>query len=318
MTPFEGKLRIRHLEIILAVAELGNLSKVAEQFQMTQSGLSRSLIDIEDCVGGQLFERTPKGMKATTLGSTLCLHAGRLLADYRRAQTDVAAVLRGDQGSLNVGCFALFSHWPLPETISRFRRSSPNVSLNCEIGAHEDLIGDLDSGALDVLLSRSPPGLDPTIYRIAPLLNDPVVLACSAAHPLVSQELPQLTDCVAFPWVTALPGGRIRLELDKRLRELGHGLPPLIGALSVELGKSMIQTNEYLWMLPGCVAASIQAKGQLRILPIDLHLTRSPLCAIWRRDKSSTRHVRAFVSLLNLIIDEAESLPESWRLNPAI
>jgi hypothetical protein len=31
-------------------------------------------------------------------------------------------------------------------------------------------------------------------------------------------------------------------------------------------------------------------------LPLDLGLTRNALAAIWRRDKPSTRHVRAFVA----------------------
>ena len=47
MTPFKGKLRTRHLEIVLTVAELGNLSKAAAQLHSTQSGLSRAIAEIE-------------------------------------------------------------------------------------------------------------------------------------------------------------------------------------------------------------------------------------------------------------------------------
>ena len=36
--PFLGKLRIRHFEIVLAIAEFGSLAKAAGQLHLTQSG----------------------------------------------------------------------------------------------------------------------------------------------------------------------------------------------------------------------------------------------------------------------------------------
>ena len=85
MTPFRGKLRIRHLEIVLTVAELGNLSKAATQLHSTQSGLSRAIAEIEELVGARLFERTARGTTCTPLGETMCRHARRRLPDCRTA-----------------------------------------------------------------------------------------------------------------------------------------------------------------------------------------------------------------------------------------
>ena len=302
MTPFQGKLRIRHLEIMLLVTEFGNLSKAAVQLNMTQSGLSRAIVDMEECIGGQLFERTSKGMKPTSLGAALCRHANRLLSDLRKAEIDLAAISRGDLGSLSVGCFSLFSSWPLPDAVRKFRENSPRVTLSVEIGAHEKLLEDLDSGALDILISRSPPGLNREIYRTTPLLTDPVILVCSIQHPLAMLPTVTLADCVQYPWITALPGGRVQLELENKLREHGCELPASVGALSVEFGREMVSTNEYLWMLPASVAAVFQARNELHVIPVALGLTEPPLSAIWRRDRSSTQHVRAFASILTRVI----------------
>ncbi|MCK9510863.1 MAG: LysR family transcriptional regulator [Pigmentiphaga sp.] len=304
MTPFQGKLRIRHLEIMLVVAELGNLSKAAEQLDMTQSGLSRAIVDMEECVGGQLFERTPRGTKPTMLGRVLCTHANRLLGDFRKAQTDLAAVLRGDLGSLTVGCFSMFSGWPLPQAARRFRDQSPRVALSIEIGGAERLLEDLDAGALDMVVGRSPAGPNPQIYRTLALLNDPPVLACARQHVLAEQPSVALADCIAYPWVTALPGSRFRLELERRLADLGCEMPPMIGALSIEFGRELIANRDYVWMLPGSVAQVMQARGEVHVLPVALDLRESPLSIIWRRDRSSTRHVRAFAAILAQIVRE--------------
>ncbi|OZI73792.1 LysR family transcriptional regulator [Bordetella genomosp. 2] len=307
MTPFRGKLRIRHLEIVLAVAELGNLSKAAAQLHSTQSGLSRAIAEIEELVGARLFERTPRGTSCTPLGAAMCRHARLLLSGFRTAEIDLAAVLRGEEGSLTVGCFSMFAGWPVAEGARLFREAYPRIMLTLEIGTHEKLIEDLDAGALDVLISRFSATVNPQVYRSAPLLNDPVVLACAPAHPLAAQPGATLADYVRYPWITALPGSRIRGELENSLRQAGLAIPAMIGALSPEFGREMLLAGDYLWMLPGSVAAVGRARGDFHVLPCRPALKRSPLAAIWRRDRPSTRQARAFASLLAQVI-QAEQL----------
>ena len=123
MTPFQRKLRIRHLEVVLAIADFGSLSKAAVQLHMTQSGLSRAITEVEEIVGGRLFERTGKGMVSTQLGEAMCRHAQVLLGDLDTAETDLRAVANGDLGSLSVGCFSMFSGWPLAEAVRVRRRA---------------------------------------------------------------------------------------------------------------------------------------------------------------------------------------------------
>ena len=173
MTPYKGKLRTRHLEIVLTVAELGNLSKAAAQLHSTQSGLSRAIAEIEELVGARLFERTARGTSCTPLGEAMCRHARQLLTGFRKAEIDLAALSRGDEGSLTVGCFSMFAGWPVAQAASRFRERHPRITLTLEIGTHERLIEDLDAGALDVLISRFSSTVDPSIYRSANLLEEP-------------------------------------------------------------------------------------------------------------------------------------------------
>jgi DNA-binding transcriptional LysR family regulator len=241
MTPFQGKLRIRHLEIVLAVAGFGTLSKAAVQLNMTQPGLSRALVDIEECVGGTVFERTAKGMRPTALGQALCRHADAILGDLHKAETDLAAVARGKVGSLRVGCFSMFSSWPLSDAVRRFRASHPAISLSVEIGRHEKLIEDMDAGSLDILISRYPPNLNPEVYRAMPFLTDGAVLTCSPAHPLVRAPTVSLEDCVRYPWITAPSDSRIQIELETKLRHLGLSFSP---------GVAICSACPWTWGLP--------------------------------------------------------------------
>lgn len=308
MIPFKGKLRVKHLEIVLTVAESGNLSKAAAQLNTTQSGLSRAIGEIEELVGARLFERTPKGTVCTPLGLTMCRHSRQLLVDFRRAEVELAAVSRGDEGSLTVGCFSMFAGWPVAPAVRRFHAQYPRVMLTVEVGSHEQLVEQLDTGAVDVLISRYGANVNPHVYRSATLLHDEVVLACASTHALTGRSQTTLRDYVAYPWITAMPGSRIRGELERGLIQEGLPVPDMVGALSPEFSMEMIKDGHYLWLMPGSVAAIKQGRGELTMLPARPPLQRAPLSAIWRRDRPSTRPVRAFALMLAQVIRADSSL----------
>ena len=302
MHAFRAKLRFRHLEIVRMVADRGNLSKAAAELHITPSGLSRAIAEIEEIVGGALFERTPKGMVCTPLGHALCRNTGLLLGEMEKTEADLRAVLHGDLGNLSVGCFSLFSGWPLADAVRAFCRKRPRVDVSVHIGTHEKLIGELDSGALDVLISRFPVSLDVRIYRTVVLSRDPVVLTAATNHPLTGRAALTLADCARFPWVTALQGSRIRSEITQGLVGAGLSPPQTVGALSLEFGLEMLDDARHLLTLPGSVAAVLARRGRLCVLPVELRLSQSPLAAIWRRDRSSSRQVRAFSALLAKVL----------------
>ena len=75
-----------------------------------------------------------------------------------------------------------------------------------------------------------------------------------------------------------------------------------MGALSLEFGLEMLDDARHLLTLPGSVAAVLARRGRLCVLPVELRLSQSPLAAIWRRDRSSSRQVRAFSALLAKVL----------------
>jgi len=108
------------------------------QLGMAQSGLSRALVDIEECVGGTAFERTTKGMRPTALGQALCRHADAILADFHKAETDLAAVARGKVDSLRAGCFSMLSSWPLSDAVVVENRPGTSGIISTNLLAHSN------------------------------------------------------------------------------------------------------------------------------------------------------------------------------------
>src|SRR6186997_1641369 len=68
------RLKLRQLEILLAVADNGSMAKAATRLAITQPAISRALADAEHTLGVPLFERGAHGVEPTQYGKALLKH----------------------------------------------------------------------------------------------------------------------------------------------------------------------------------------------------------------------------------------------------
>src|SRR6266566_624405 len=94
-------LETRHLRLVAAIAEHGTLTRAGRVLHLTQSGLSRQLLDLETRLGLPLFHRLAKRMVPTPAGERLLMAARRALPqlsdieeELRRLAGGRAAILR--------------------------------------------------------------------------------------------------------------------------------------------------------------------------------------------------------------------------------
>jgi len=59
-----ARLRTRHLLLLSAIGEEGNICRAAEMLSMSQPAASRLLRELEEIIGADLFERQARGVKA--------------------------------------------------------------------------------------------------------------------------------------------------------------------------------------------------------------------------------------------------------------
>ena len=144
------RLKLRHLEVFLAMHESGSLTAAAAQLHMTQPALSHWLADIEDVIGCPLFVRGRR-LALTGEGQVLLQHAARMLGDVRRTDAELQSVHSGMQGRLHVGTG--MPRVLLPKAVARLQQERPGIFVSVLEASMPDLLERLAKRELDIVIS---------------------------------------------------------------------------------------------------------------------------------------------------------------------
>ncbi|MGW1785074.1 LysR family transcriptional regulator [Streptomyces sp. NPDC002143] len=88
---------IRQIRHFLAVAETLNYARAAERLFMAASPLSRSIQQLENEIGGPLFNRGTRRVELTALGASLIPYAERAVSDFDLLKREMRRRVKGHQ-----------------------------------------------------------------------------------------------------------------------------------------------------------------------------------------------------------------------------
>src|SRR4051794_11362955 len=109
LQPVRRRLKLRQLEIILAVADTGSMAKAAAQLAVTQPAVSRAVGDAEDTLGVPLFERSTQGVKPTQYGHALLKRGVAAFDEIDQGVRDIQFLADPTSGELRIGTPAAIS-----------------------------------------------------------------------------------------------------------------------------------------------------------------------------------------------------------------
>jgi DNA-binding transcriptional LysR family regulator len=299
-TALLGRLRARHLALVVALDTHRSLRRAAAEIALTQPAATKLLHDLEDALGAPLFERHAWGMSPTPYGETLVRHARGMLNDLAQAQADIAAQRAGALGSLRVGGVTGSVPAFIAPAIGALRAAHPRVRIYALVNTSEVLVDALRRGELDVAVTPRPPDDELEGLDTRPLADEPLTVVARAGHPLARKRPATLRALAALPWIVPPAGSPLRRDLDA-IHAAAGARPPtdLIETVSIVATLALLQTSDAVSLLPEGLARHYEAPGMLARLPVALPGSGTRYEVMTRASRALAPAAEAFVEALD-------------------
>lgn len=156
---------LRLLRHARAVAEHRNYARAAQAVGISQPALSRSIQELEQLLGLQLFERGRGGALLTNAGEVFLSHSIHVLARSDDLAREMRLLQNLDSGELRIGAGSYPSEMFVDQAVARLVREHPAARLNVVKDNWAGLLAQLRRRDLDFIIALAHTlGDDPDLH----------------------------------------------------------------------------------------------------------------------------------------------------------
>ncbi|AMB60220.1 LysR substrate-binding domain-containing protein [Microterricola viridarii] len=293
----DGRLKIRHLVLVTAVADEGTLVRAAESLHITQPVVTRGLREVEELLGVPLFERLPRGVVPTQYGHAFIARARSVLAELRIAAEEVRLLQSAQLGTVTVGTHLAGSNLLLPRAIAALKAEHPRLTVVVREGTPDTLQQWLLSGDLDLTVGRLSPTV-PVRLEQERLHQEPIRLVARVGHPVHARPNVPLADLVGYPWIFPVAQTALRAELEAVFFHEGLPLPAdRVECTSMLTLRNLLVSSDVIAALPMFIAVDDR---ELRILQTPLSSIRRSVGVTTSKDRAPAAAATALLGHLRL------------------
>lgn len=211
-------MNLKQLEAFQLVMQLGSTTAAAEQLGLSQSAISRLLMQLESSLGLPLFVRTKGRLVSTPEATALLRDAQGLMEAAQGLHRHAEQLRRGglSRQLLKIAVPSTLATQVLPSWSRTFLHSHPQAVLEVLALTYQDAEQALLSREADLALVRLPMARD--TLQVHGQLDTLTVCVMPQDHPLATQALITPQDLIDMPLVLLGRQGRLRHELDMAFR----------------------------------------------------------------------------------------------------
>lgn len=297
----DGRVKFRHLQCFLAVAQLGGVQKAAESLSITQPAVSKTIAELEAILGVKLFERGRHGAQPTREAQLFIPHANACVLALRQGVGLLAREGGAAAATLEIGMLPTVAASLAPALMKALAARWPRVVVRIATAANAELLERLKAGAIECAIGRLSEPERMIGLAFEQLYNEPLVAVVRAGHPLLASAAPA-AELARYPVVLPPFGTLIRQSAEQVLGACGG--PPLdsfIEVLSVSVARALALENDAVWFVPLYAAEYDLAAGTLARLPLPSAGADEPVGLVLRTDAQPSPVARTLIDALREI-----------------
>ncbi len=182
----------------LAVAKVGNLTRAAQDIGISQPALSRSIQKLENKIGEPLFERQPRGVRLTEIGTIFQVRANQIRDLVEDTFSELSEA--SNRVKVRLAVIPTIAPYLLPKVLRKFSRKYPEVKIQVQEDTTQNILRLCRDGDIDLAIVALP--ITEKYLDVEPLFEDELILVLPKVHPLNEKKRIRLSDIQEFPFIT--------------------------------------------------------------------------------------------------------------------
>lgn len=285
---------LRQVEIFLAVAQTLSFSQAARLCHLSQPALSANVKRLEEAVGARLFDRHTRKVSLTPLGTEFLAIANAMKDSVELSLARLADLVAGKRGRLVLAAAPSMAASFAPGLIAAHASRHPDIEIELHDELSDVCLAMVRSGAADVALAPYKPNAADLEQR--ELFRDPLVMICSAQHPLAAKTSVRWRDVQAYAQVVVNRSSSVRQLVDAQYARHGLKLRPAFEVAQVGTMLGLIAAGLGIGELPQSLLHNVDLSG-LAARRISSQAAYRTICAVTLRGRSHPAALAPFLEL---------------------
>lgn len=221
--------------VFYVVAKLKNITKASEELLISQPAISKSIKNLEEQLGGQLFIRTKRGVNLTEEGKEFYHYIKHAIEYINNAERKFSELKNLEAGCIKIGIGSTLTKDFLLPYLDIFHTQHPKIDIQIVTDSPNDLMNKLKNGLIDLIILKTD-----NINNTA----DIELIKCQEIHDcfivnknykeLINKEL-SIKDLNNYPLILQSKGSNTRAFIDNLAKQYNITLKPNMELTSYSL-----------------------------------------------------------------------------------
>ncbi|MDB5460104.1 MAG: LysR family transcriptional regulator, partial [Caulobacteraceae bacterium] len=199
---------------------------------------------------------------------------------------------------VNVGALPVAAVGIMPGVIAQLNDGRPDLEVRLVQGLSEELLPELNSGQLDLIVGRLYETVAPDGLKREVLYYEPISLMARPDHPIFKPPGPTTERLAKAKLVLPTVASRLGREIDQILIEMNIDPNSPIRSSSLGFIRELMQSGEFIAIMPQLTLAQDLVRGSLKLAALPLVMRPRPAGIIYRADRQLPPSAIALIEAL--------------------